>query len=171
MELGLLRTIAKFAAGPVVNVANRVLGSPGYSLGSGDNANVPASAVFKHSILPSVAGMAIGGGLGYMGGHMLPGALESVGAIGPADVGDSLSDAIRSKAPMVGGFIGSALGQAAVLKPSFMHGVRDAQDAAAAESGGALNAPPWELNSAAGPWRQGTSSVRVPWSDKPPMAS
>lgn len=97
MDAELLRTIAKFADASPGMRANDYIGSTAYALGAGDDANVPASQVFKHSILPYMISSGVGMGLGTAAGYALPSALEAGGIITPADpVGDAVAD-LRDK--------------------------------------------------------------------------
>lgn len=210
MVSSLLKTIAKFAEGPSAGLRlNDLVGSTAYALGAGDEANIPASQVFKHSILPFAASTLAGAAIGTGIGAVAPSVLEHLGVIAPADPvtparelihshggatampgeapatpaahavtptpslaekylpswsdmtapskGDHLlnqwwSDQIRDKSLLVGGALGTTMGQNYGRKEQFMHGVRDALESRI--SGHA----PWTRS-----MPPGTAGVHIPW--------
>lgn len=128
MNKELLKTLVKFAAdgvvSPVTNVANVLTGSPAYTLGAGgDVKDVPATKVFKHSILPNLVRGAIGAGLGYAVGDTTMDLLGKYDMLG--EPGSATNTAITTAVPWVAPTVGGILAQQQGQKKDFMRGVRD----------------------------------------------
>jgi hypothetical protein len=162
MNQTLLCALAKYAEDhkPLAIRANDLFGSTGYALGAG-NANVPASTVLTHSILPYLIRTGVGAGIGLAAGQGAVDLLED-GALGlltpeggeEGAIGPWGSEQITTYLPTVTTFLGSTTAQNMGLKKDFVQGVRDSIK---------FRTPgvtPW---SAARP-PQGTSAVRLPWS-------
>ena len=98
MQRSLLVTLAKYADSQSVAMhANDWFGSPAYSLGAGDDAKLPASAVIKHSILPYVARGLVGAGIGTLIGATLPAITDAAGITTQADPAQAAASTLRQQ--------------------------------------------------------------------------